>query len=111
MKHSCSWLSVLIVVVATLLPIPATGWAATRHTVTITDMQYSPVSIEIKVGDTVVWENRDDRDHTVIADDKSFNSGNIRSGASASHTFTKPGTFHYGCQYHPRERGIVIVKE
>ena len=111
MTSAHTWLSVLIVTITVVLAVPSAAQAAGRHTITITEMRYSPASLEIKAGDTVVWQNRDDRDHTVIADDKSFNSGNIRSGASFSHTFAKPGTFAYGCQYHPRERGVVIVKE
>lgn len=94
-----------------LLLSSAAATEATRHKVTITGGQFSPATLEIKAGDTVIWENRDDKDHTAIADDKSFNSGNIRAGASFSHTFAKPGTFPYGCPYHPRERGTVIVKE
>lgn len=111
MTSARSWLSVLAVLLAVGLFAPAASLAAERHVVIIKDMQYAPASIEIRVGDTVVWENRDDRDHSAAADDKSFSSGNIRAGASFSHTFTRTGTFKYGCQYHPRERGTVTVKE
>lgn len=111
MTSARSWLSVLAVLLAAGVFVPEASLAAERHVVIIKDMQYTPASVEIKVGDTVVWENRDDRDHTAAAEDKSFNSGNIRAGASFSFTFTRSGTFKYGCQYHPRERGTVTVKD
>ena len=49
-------------------------------------MQFTPASINVKVGDTVVWTNNDDRDHTVVADDGSFKSGNLGRGAIISHS-------------------------
>ncbi len=82
----------------------------TRHAVTIDDLSFSPATVRIGVGDTVVWTNRDDKDHSVHASDGSFRSGNIRPGKSFSLTFARPGTHHYGCQYHPRERGTVVVE-
>lgn len=111
MRNTVCRLSVLVVGALALLGICLDATAAARHTVTIKDMQYSPTAIEVKVGDTVVWNNTDDRDHTVVADDGSFDSGNIRAGSSFSHTFTKAGSFAYGCKYHPRMRGTVVVKE
>lgn len=82
-----------------------------RQTVTIRDMSYSPATLRVSVGDTIVWKNLDDHDHTVTADDGSFKSGNIRSGSSFSHNFRKAGTYSYGCKYHPRMRGSVTVGE
>jgi manganese oxidase len=81
-----------------------------RHAVTIDAQGFSPSTIRIDVGDSVVWANRDDKDHSVQAADGSFRSGNVRPGKSFSKTFTKPGTYPYGCQYHPRERGTVVVE-
>lgn len=79
------------------------------HTVTIQNMQFSPAVLQIKAGDTVIWNNTDDRDHTVIAADGSFNSGNLPSGQSFQHRFTTSGTFSYFCKYHPRMKGTVSV--
>ena len=38
----------------------------------IKDKKYSPAKLTIKAGDTVVWTNRDDSDHSIVADDGSF---------------------------------------
>jgi plastocyanin len=77
--------------------------------VSIQNGGYSPASVSIHVGDTITWTNADDQDHTVIAQDGSFNSGNIGSGRSFSHTFTTAGTIAYYCKYHPRMKGVVVV--
>lgn len=81
-----------------------------RHAITISGTGFSPASVRISAGDTIAWTNTDDRDHSVQATDGSFRTGNIRPGKSVSITFAKPGTYHYGCPYHPRERGSVIVE-
>lgn len=82
----------------------------TRHAVTIDAQGFGPSAVRIGVGDGVVWTNRDDKDHSVHSSDGSFRSGNIRPGKSFSLTFARPGTHNYGCQYHPRERGTVVVE-
>ena len=83
---------------------------ANTETVTIKGQQFSPSQVTIAKGDTVEWINKDDHDHTVQADDGSFNSGNIRSGQKFEHQFKKSGTFSYSCKYHPREKGTITVK-
>ena len=66
--------------------------------------------LEIVAGTTVVWKNDDPLDHSVTADDKSFDSGLIRSGATWSRTFTEPGTFPISCTPHPFMKLTVVVK-
>lgn len=83
---------------------------AQRHEVSIRKLQYSPQSLKIKAGDTVVWTNNDDRDHTVTAKDGSFKSDNLKSGETFEHTFSKAGKFAYGCTYHPRMKGEIVVE-
>ena len=90
---------------------PATKRTAKTHTITIKNGKGSPASLTVHVGDTVVWKNDDDKDHTVVADDKSFKSDNISSGDEFTFTFKKAGTFKYGCKYHPREKATVTVEK
>src|SRR5947209_3353265 len=80
---------------------------AKRVDVTIKSMQFIPATVTVHAGDTVVWINNDDRDHTVIATDGSFKSGNISSGEKFEHQFSSAGTFAYKCGYHPRMKGSV----
>jgi len=77
--------------------------------VTIQGTSFSPATVKINVGDTVVWTNSDDSDYTVIASDNSFSSGNIGSGKTYEHKFTRAGSFAYYCKYHPRMKGTVVV--
>ena len=77
----------------------------------IKDKKYSPAKLTIKVGQTVVWTNRDDNDHAIVADDGSFASdGDLARGESFKFTFKKKGKFKYHCKYHPREKGEITVE-
>ena len=42
---------------------------------------------------------------------RAFHSGNMKPGATWSHTFNEKGTFPYLCTYHARMVGTVIVAE
>ncbi len=88
---------------------PAPPANAAPPSVTIQGMAFSPATLNCKVGDTVVWTNSDDRDHTVIANDGSFKSGNISSTKTFEYKFTAAGTFTYYCKYHPRMKGTIVV--
>ena len=82
---------------------------ASDTTVTIADFQFTPATITIHVGDTVTWVNHGPSAHTATANDGSFNTGVLPKGHSASHTFTKAGTFAYICTIHPFMHGTVVV--
>lgn len=81
-----------------------------KITVSISDMAFAPAAQTVNIGDTVTWVNDDDRDHSVVAADGSFKSGNIKPGARYAYTFKKAGKFAYGCSYHPRMKGSITVK-
>lgn len=76
---------------------------------TISDYKFSPASITIHVGDTITWTNNGPTAHTATASDGSFNTGTLKKGQSASHTFTKVGTIAYICAIHPFMHGTVVV--
>ncbi len=84
--------------------------APRSYTVSIRGGAFTPAKLTIRAGDTVVWVNGDDRDHTVTAVDGSFNSGNIGPGGSFTVRFAKPGNISYSCTLHPRMRGTVSVQ-
>ena len=75
-------------------------------------VSYLPDQIVVVVGvnNTVTWVNDDSAPHTVTANDGSFSSGDMRSGAKYTHTFTTPGTYSYNCIYHSWMIGTVIVE-
>lgn len=79
--------------------------------VTIEDTQFKPDEITIKVGQTVRWTNKDNRDHIIMAKDQSFKSENLKHGEKFEHKFTEAGTVDYICVYRPRMLGQVKVEE
>ena len=76
---------------------------------TISDFKFTPGTITVHVGDTVTWTNNGPTNHTATANDGSFNTGTLKKGQSASHTFTKTGTFAYICAIHPFMKGTIVV--
>lgn len=80
------------------------------HEVNIVNFAFSPTEIKIKVGDTVVWQNKDKVAHTVTSDDGiEMNSRFLNEGERYSHTFNTIGEFSYFCKPHPYMRGKIIV--
>jgi plastocyanin len=73
------------------------------------NLAFLPRRIEIVAGTTIAWKNDDPLDHTVTAADRSFDSGVIRSGATWSRTFSRPGTYQITCTPHPHMRVTVVV--
>ena len=86
-----------------------TARAAASTTVTITDFEFTPATVNVDVGDTVTWTNRGPTLHTATADDGSFDSGNLDRGERYSKTFSSAGTFSYICKPHPFMTGRVVV--
>jgi len=76
---------------------------------------FSPATLTIKAGTTVIWKNTTAASHTVTSDDgKSFDSGMTNPIAAQSgtfsHTFTTAGTFAYHCAIHPFMKATIIVQ-
>lgn len=90
-----------------LRPRPA---EAVQHKVRIQSMQFSPATLVIKAGDSVVFENRDALEHTATAKDGSWDSGNLRKGKSATLIFDRKGEFDYICRWHGGMRGKIRVE-
>lgn len=82
----------------------------TTHYIDIQGYAFSPSSITINVGDTIVWTNYDSASHTVTSNDGTFDSGSITNGNTFSFTFTSAGTFDYYCAPHPSMTGSVTVQ-
>lgn len=67
--------------------------------------------IVIKVGTTVVWENRDNTQHTTTstATPPIWDSGILNPGQNFNFTFTSTGTYDYICNVHPMAGTVVVV--
>jgi plastocyanin len=84
--------------------------ASGAGSVTMKNIAFSPASVTVIVGDSVTWTIADEVAHNVTANDGSFQTGNLKRGASGSHTFTKAGSFGYVCTIHPGMNGSVKVE-
>jgi plastocyanin len=87
------------------------------YTVTIQrNATFEPSSLVVPAGSLIAWHNRADSVHTVTADPENvrhlqrvslpegalpFDSGNLFPGDRWVHTFDVPGSYIYGCRYHP----------
>lgn len=101
------------------MPPPAGGGGGPKTVpVNIQNFQFNPASVSINVGDTVTWTNKDQDNHTVTADDNSFDSSPgcpgtpascIHPGGTFSHTFTAAGVVPYHCNVHTDMKGTVNV--
>jgi plastocyanin len=87
----------------------ARAHAARDPGATISDYQYSPGTLTIHAGETVTWTNAGPSEHSATANDHSFDTGLLKKGSSASHTFTQAGTFTYFCSIHPFMHGTITV--
>lgn len=77
--------------------------------VIIRGIAYNPPRVEVTVGEELVWSFQDNGlEHTVTADDGSFDSGRLASG-EFSWRFTAPGEVAYHCEVHATMKGTVVV--
>ena len=84
--------------------------AAATHTVVIENLQFTPKELTVNRGDRIVWVNKDLFPHTATAAGKSFDSRSIAANASWSYVASRPGTFPYGCTFHPTMKATLTVK-
>jgi plastocyanin len=66
--------------------------------------------LHVHAGARVRWVNGDQLQHSVTADDGSFDSGLIDPGQAFERVFEKPGDYPYHCTPHPFMQGHVIVE-
>ncbi|MGL4304520.1 MAG: plastocyanin/azurin family copper-binding protein [Mycobacteriaceae bacterium] len=84
-------------------------------TVEVKNMKYTPASLTVRVGDTVLWRFKDTARHDVVGvGEATALSPVLQSSLMATgeyrYTFTRVGTFSYTCTIHPSMSGTVIVE-
>lgn len=82
--------------------------AAREFTVTMANMSFGKLPAGAKVGDVIIWVNRDTVPHTATARDRSFDV-RLGQGQTVRMTLKKAGTFAIYCIYHPAMRGTLTV--
>ena len=82
---------------------------AGEHMVTIRNNAFSPTSLAIRQGDTVVFHNDDGVTHTATLDSGERDTGNIAAGKSGEFSLPTPGSLRYHCKIHPSMTGTIVV--
>ena len=82
--------------------------SADVDSVSIVNMSFSPNTITVPIGATVVWTNDDTVAHTVKSD--TFDSSTLNPGDGFDFVFANAGTYNYSCGIHPSMQGTVIVQ-
>jgi plastocyanin len=96
--------------VGTSAPAGQSNPPAKTVAIAIDNFKFGIVSIDVALGTTVTWTNRDDVPHTVVSVKKLFKSPPLDTDEKFSYTFNEAGTFEYYCSLHPRMTGTVVVK-
>jgi len=102
-----------VLVSALLWIIASTGLADEEpivHTVLIEGTSFTPQSLTVRRGDTVVWKNKDPFPHTVTARNRHFDSGILAEDQSWQYTANEPGKFPYFCTLHQIMTGVLTVE-
>ena len=82
---------------------------ATTEVTMAKSYRFDPKAIEVAVGQSVTWTNKDNFTHTVKVDGQEDHK--VERGESVSIAFDKPGTYHYVCTLHSNDmEGEVTVK-
>ncbi len=93
---------------AVMTTTPAT--TGSTASVDIKNFMFTPGTLNVTSGTTVIWTNDDTVPHTVTSVAGVFDSRSINPGATYSYTFNQTGSFEYGCTIHPSiPHGTIVV--
>lgn len=82
--------------------------APATYTIVIDKMAFGPPPNGLRVGDAIMWVNRDLFRHTATAADRSFDL-DLSPGKSGRVTLKRAGTIAFSCTFHPGMKGALIV--
>lgn len=86
--------------------------AAAEQVVDISNYQFQPRMLQIKVGDTVRWVNREKRtSHSILFPALSLESERLFPDESWTRRFDVVGSYPYRCGPHPEMFGQIEVSE
>lgn len=91
-----------------LMSMPPASAASRSHTVVIDKMKFGPVPAGLRVGDRIVWVNRDMFRHTATAKDGSFDV-DLPPNSSVTTQVRKAGALNVVCRYHPAMRAVLTI--
>jgi plastocyanin len=83
--------------------------AEPQVTILVDQFAFVPATLTVTPGTTVIWRNKDETPHNIVASDKQFASPALDTGEEFHVTFDKPGSFAYFCRLHPHMTGSITV--
>jgi plastocyanin len=84
--------------------------AASPATIDIDNFAFTPATLTITAGTTVIWKNEDDSPHRIGDKNGTLKSAALDTDDTFSHTFAAPGEYPYICTIHPYMVGKIVVK-
>lgn len=93
---------------ASKAPTPVQNSSVSSNMINIQNFAFSPETLTVKKGTTVIWTNKDNNLHQIKSD--TFNSSQLSKGQTFFFTFNDIGTFNYSCAIHPSMTGKIIVE-
>lgn len=84
---------------------------AQEHVVEIHKFKFTSKLLDVEVGDTVTWINKDVVPHTATALDKSWDSGRLKKGERFTLTITSETSLEYFCAYHRQMKAAFNLLE
>lgn len=79
------------------------------YVVEIEGFAFAPDVLEIRVGDSITFTNRDSPRHTATEENGLFDTGMLGQDESETITFNEAGTFAYICTPHPNMQARILV--
>jgi plastocyanin len=87
---------------------PARPRPGATYTIVIDKMAFGAAPKNLRVGDAIIWVNRDFLRHTATAADRSFNV-DLLPGKSARTVLAHAGTVSFRCTFHPGMKGTLTI--
>ena len=99
------------IILAAQVALYAAPALAEEVTVGQAGKMFTPDALQIKVGDSVKFNNDDTVTHAVmVAGPMPSNLGPIKAGEAKEVTFDQPGTYEVKCAIHPKMKLTITVQ-
>ena len=93
---------------AFLAPATASAKPTAHTTIVVVDkLAFGAIPSNLRVGDTIIWTNRDLFRHSATA--KGHFDVDLPPGAQRRMVLRKAGTFPFICKFHPGMKGVLKV--
>lgn len=80
-----------------------------HHEVEIRSFAFNPAEIQVRIGDTIRWTNKDIAPHTATADEFGWDTGTLERNQTAQVEVTASMELSYFCVFHPHMKGKVAI--